>query len=70
VARLVAAGGTFVEMRQDSDTYANPDSLAVMQDPEGNEFCVQRGFRHRLGLTESSWTALFTLARRSRRCDP
>jgi hypothetical protein len=40
VARLVAAGGTFVEMRQDSDTYANPDSLAVMQDPEGNEFCV------------------------------
>lgn len=40
VARLVAAGGTLVEMRQDPDTYANPDTLAVMQDPEGNEFCV------------------------------
>jgi hypothetical protein len=40
VARLVAAGGTLVEMRQDPPTYANPDTLAVMQDPEGNEFCV------------------------------
>lgn len=40
VARLVAAGGTLVELRQDPATYANPDTLAVMQDPEGNEFCV------------------------------
>jgi Glyoxalase-like domain len=40
VTRLVAAGATFVEMRQDPATYANPDTLAVMQDPEGNEFCV------------------------------
>jgi Glyoxalase-like domain len=40
VARLVAMGGTLVEMRQDPATLANPDTLAVMQDPEGNEFCV------------------------------
>ena len=40
VARLVAAGGTLVELRQDPATLANPDTLAVMQDPEGNEFCV------------------------------
>lgn len=40
VARLVAAGATLIELRQDPPTYANPDTLAVMQDPEGNEFCV------------------------------
>jgi predicted enzyme related to lactoylglutathione lyase len=40
VARLVAVGATLVEIRQDPPTYANPDTLAVMQDPEGNEFCV------------------------------
>jgi len=40
VARLVAAGGTLVEMRQDPATLANPDTWAVLQDPEGNEFCV------------------------------
>ncbi len=40
VARLVAAGGTLVEMRQDPATFANPDTWAVLQDPEGNEFCV------------------------------
>ena len=40
VARLVAAGGSLVEIRQDPPTYANPDTLAVMQDPEGDEFCV------------------------------
>jgi hypothetical protein len=33
-------GGTLVEMRQDPETLANPDTWAVMQDPEGNEFCV------------------------------
>jgi hypothetical protein len=40
VAQLVAAGATLVEMRQDPATYANPDTWAVLQDPEGNEFCV------------------------------
>lgn len=41
MARLVAGGGgTLVEMRQDPATLANPDTWAVMQDPEGNEFCV------------------------------
>jgi predicted enzyme related to lactoylglutathione lyase len=40
VARLVAGGGSLVEMRQDPATLANPDTWAVMQDPEGNEFCV------------------------------
>jgi hypothetical protein len=40
VARLVATGGTLLEMRQDPGTLANPDTWAVMLDPEGNEFCV------------------------------
>lgn len=40
VARLVKAGGTLIEMRQDPTTLDNPDTWAVMQDPEGNEFCV------------------------------
>jgi predicted enzyme related to lactoylglutathione lyase len=40
VARLVAEGGTVVEMRKDPATHANPDTWVVMQDPEGNEFCV------------------------------
>ena len=40
VARLASLGGTLVEMRQDPATLANPDTWAVMQDPEGNEFCV------------------------------
>jgi len=40
VSQLVAAGATLVEMRQDPTTFANPDTWAVLQDPEGNEFCV------------------------------
>jgi len=40
VARLVAAGASLLEMRQDPATLTNPDTWAVMQDPEGNEFCV------------------------------
>ena len=40
VAQLVSAGGTLVEMRQDPATLDNADTWAVMQDPEGNEFCV------------------------------
>jgi hypothetical protein len=39
-AKLVAAGATLVEMRPDPATFANPDTWAVLQDPEGNEFCV------------------------------
>ncbi len=40
VSKLVAAGATLVEMRKDPATFANPDTWAVLQDPEGNEFCV------------------------------
>jgi predicted enzyme related to lactoylglutathione lyase len=40
VARLVAAGATLIEWRQDPASLPNPDTWAVMQDPEGNEFCV------------------------------
>lgn len=40
VSRLVAAGASLVEMRQDPSTLANPDTWAVLQDPEGNEFCL------------------------------
>ncbi len=40
VARLVAMGGRLVAMRQDPETLANPIREPVMQDPEGNEFCV------------------------------
>jgi hypothetical protein len=40
VARLVALGAKLVDLRQDPETLANPDTWAVMQDPEGNEFCV------------------------------
>jgi hypothetical protein len=40
VARLVAAGATFVETRQDPATHANPDRWTVLLDPEGNVFCV------------------------------
>jgi Glyoxalase-like domain len=40
VSRLIAAGATLVELRQDPPTLANPDTLAIMQDPEGNEFCL------------------------------
>ena len=40
VARLVALGATLVELRQDPSTLANPDTWAVMRDPEGTEFCV------------------------------
>jgi Glyoxalase-like domain len=40
VQRLVDAGATSVEVRQDPDTLNNPDTWTVMTDPEGNEFCV------------------------------
>jgi predicted enzyme related to lactoylglutathione lyase len=40
VARLVEAGAQVVEVRQDPASFDNPDTWAVMRDPEGNEFCV------------------------------
>ena len=40
VARLVAMGATLVGLRQDPATLAHPDTWAVLQDPEGNEFCL------------------------------
>lgn len=40
VARLVASGAQVVEVREDPDSFDNPDRWTVMLDPEGNEFCV------------------------------
>ncbi|MGH2630998.1 MAG: VOC family protein [Actinomycetota bacterium] len=40
VERLVAAGAHQIETLQDPDGYVDPTIWAVMQDPEGNEFCV------------------------------
>jgi predicted enzyme related to lactoylglutathione lyase len=44
---LTAAGATLVEILQDPETFVDPMRWAVMQDPEGNEFCVieRRGDR-------------------------
>ncbi|GAA2141571.1 VOC family protein [Nocardioides koreensis] len=42
VARLVEAGATVLDVRQDPPTFDNPDTWTVMLDPEGNEFCVFR----------------------------
>jgi hypothetical protein len=40
IARLVEAGARIVDLRQDPDSLQNPDTWAVLEDPEGNEFCV------------------------------
>lgn len=40
VARLVDEGASCIEVRQDPDSFDNPDTWAVLHDPEGNEFCV------------------------------
>ncbi len=40
VTRLTDAGAELVEIRQDPSSFDNPDSWAVLLDPEGNEFCV------------------------------
>ena len=42
VARLVGAGATVVTQRHDPAAFDNPDTWTVLQDPEGNEFCVAR----------------------------
>jgi predicted enzyme related to lactoylglutathione lyase len=40
VERLVAAGATIVETRQDPDDFVDPVIWTVMRDPDDNEFCV------------------------------
>jgi hypothetical protein len=40
VERLVAAGARALETRQDPEGYEGGYVWTVMQDPEGNEFCV------------------------------
>lgn len=40
VARLTGLGASLVEFRQDPPTLDNPDTWAVLEDPEGNVFCV------------------------------
>jgi hypothetical protein len=46
VERLTSLGGRVIEVRKDPDSLENPDTWTVMEDPEGNEFCV------------SSWTTI------------
>ena len=40
VTRQTGLGARLVELRQDPDSLANPDTWAVLDDPEGNVFCV------------------------------
>ena len=40
IARLRVLGATFVEIRHDPDTFDNPDTWAVLEDPEHHVFCV------------------------------
>jgi hypothetical protein len=40
VDRLVELGARLVEVRRDPDTLENPDTWSVLEDPEGNVFCV------------------------------
>jgi hypothetical protein len=40
VERVVALGARFVEARVDPDAYDNPDTWTVLEDPEGNVFCL------------------------------
>ena len=40
VERLTAAGAQPLRTLQDPDTFVDPMRWTVMQDPEGNEFCV------------------------------
>lgn len=40
VNRLVELGARLVEVRQDPDTLDNPDTWTVLEDLEGNVFCV------------------------------
>jgi hypothetical protein len=40
VDRLVRLGARFVELRHDQDSLDNPDTWTVLEDLEGNVFCV------------------------------
>jgi hypothetical protein len=40
VERLVELGARLVGVRQDPATLDNPDTWSVLEDPEGNVFCV------------------------------
>ncbi len=40
VSRLKGLGAELVEVRHDPESLDNPDTWAVLQDPEGNEFCA------------------------------
>lgn len=40
VTRLQGLGARLVEVRQDPGTMTNPDTWAVLEDPEGHVFCV------------------------------
>lgn len=40
VNRLKGLGARLVEFRQDPDTLENPDTFAVLEDPENHMFCV------------------------------
>lgn len=40
VDRLVALGARLIEVRHDPETLDNPDTWSVLEDPEGNVFCV------------------------------
>lgn len=40
IVRLGALGARLVEVRHDPDTMENPDTWAVLEDPEAHVFCV------------------------------
>lgn len=40
ITRLKELGARLVEVRRDPDTLQNPDTWAVMEDPESHVFCV------------------------------
>lgn len=40
IGRLRALGAHLVEVRHDPDTMENPDTWAVLEDPEAHVFCV------------------------------
>ncbi len=40
VTPLTGLGARLIEVRQDPDSMDNPDTWAVLEDPEGNVFCT------------------------------